>query len=137
MVRLSSYESEPQLYAALCGVLHTVVLVFAILAKPPVPYAAPVGDGIPLWGGAGVVMVAARSFHWNYEPLVVKLLMIADLPALTAGDVLLARPAATVSEYTRSYLEAGAWVVLGFVQWCAIGFFWALWRQQSSTRAAP
>ena len=70
-------------------------------------------------------MVAARPFHWTYENLIVKLMMIGDTPALLAGGLLVDRPAVSLSEEAHSYLLAAVWLAFGFVQWWLIGFLWA------------
>jgi hypothetical protein len=77
---------------------------------------------MPLWGGAGVEMIAARSFHLNDETLVTKLLMIVDVPAMLAGALLLSRAAvAALSAEAQSYAAAIVWLGLGSVQWWIVG----------------
>jgi hypothetical protein len=71
-------------------------------------------------------LLAGRPFHFHYEPLSVKVLFVADLPALIAAvpvamvvNVLLIP--LRVSRYVGSYFGAVIWLLASSCQWLLIG----------------
>lgn len=123
---LSPAFQRPRMLIAIgLGALHAIALTMAILAKEPLPSWEPcpsIGFCIEPGSAAGEILVANRVFHFHYEDLITKLLMVADMPALCAGGILLL-PFTILfpqSSVAISYLEAASWVVLGSLQWVLI-----------------
>jgi hypothetical protein len=104
--------------------LHAVWFFAALHAMGPASRAA-----AQFWDtveGADWTIFAGRTFHFTYEPMVVKLLWAADLPALllTILPDLLAAPLirlAHLGTFESSYVAAGEFLIAGSLQWLAIG----------------
>jgi len=115
--------------------LHTVWF-FAVLHAmgPPSRRAAAFWDSLE---GADFTIFAGRFFHFQYQPLVVKALFTADLPALLVGGLasLVLSPLARLvhlGTYEGSYIGAAAFLFTATLQWLAIGRWiqirWQHWR---------
>ncbi|MDA1312523.1 MAG: hypothetical protein O2968_04220 [Acidobacteria bacterium] len=127
---------------------HAITLAFVIAAKEPLP--PPRSDDeaclpevvcFDTWNFAGQIVVAHRPFHFHYETLLTKTLMLGDLPSLLVVDITLGVAAAIfeltwrVSEppldavivrQASSYLLAFCWFVFGSLQWWIVGMYvWA------------
>jgi hypothetical protein len=73
---------------------------------------------------ADFTIFAGRWFHFHYEPLIVKVLWAADLPALLLAvlPALLVSPVVSLvhlGTFERSYVAAGEFLVAGSLQWLA------------------
>ncbi|MGH9660788.1 MAG: hypothetical protein ACRD96_19730, partial [Bryobacteraceae bacterium] len=72
----------------------------------------------------GVSVYAGRPFHFYYEPMLVKFLMTADLPATllasisTTGLILLG-----ISAEAASWVAALCWLCLGSLEWWVLGAY--------------
>lgn len=84
-------------------------------------------------------LLAGRPFHFRYEPLSVKVLIVADLPALLAAvpialvvDMLLI--SLRVSGYVGSYFGAVIWLLASSCQWLLIG---GLLQARRNTQPVP
>jgi hypothetical protein len=124
---------------ALVGV-HAVWFFAAIAAMGPLSRAA-----AQFWDslqGADWTIFAGRTFHFYYEPKILKSLFFADLPALLAaglGDLLtlpLAR-LAHLGTYEASYVAAGELLLAGTFQWLIIGRLIEARRHRSRIAKAP
>lgn len=119
------FERPRMLMAISLGALHAITLTMAILAKEPLPSWEPcpsLGLCIEPGSAAGETLVANRVFHFHYEDLLTKSLMVADMPALCAGDILLLPFTILfpLDSVVISYLQAASWVVFGSLQWVLI-----------------
>ena len=106
---------------------HAAVLIVSLIIKEPIstPPCA-LGEECFRWNGAGVSIIAERAFHWHYEEPVVKVLMLADTPALLVGGIVFAVPnigLALLSLQAQSYLAAFVWIVFGSAQWWLVGAY--------------
>jgi hypothetical protein len=116
---------------------HAVWFFVAVMAMgPPSRSAAQFWDSFV---GADWVIFAGRPFHFYYEPLIVKSLLVADLPAnvVAAMADLCVSPLWRVfhlGTYEASYVAAGKWLLVGSLQWLAIGRLLELswWRRKFS-----
>jgi hypothetical protein len=67
-------------------------------------------------------VIAGRSFHFADEPLLLKLLLLVDLPALLlSGVVAFAAKTAGVGLYANSWVTGVSWPALGTLQWFWVG----------------
>jgi hypothetical protein len=104
--------------------LHAVWFFAALHAMgPPSRAAAQFWDSFQ-W--ADWTIFAGRPFHFHNEPLIVKALWAADLPALLMAILpsLLIAPLirlAHLGTFETSYLAAGGFLFAGSLQWLAIG----------------
>jgi hypothetical protein len=79
-------------------------------------------------GSSSATLLADRPFHFEYEALTVKLLMLADSrPAALAIGLLNYCCSSLMrfwlSDYARSYIDTWLLLFAGTVQWIAIGHF--------------
>lgn len=110
--------------AWLAACLHAVWFVLAVAGmSPPSPELAAFFDQ---GGGSSATLFAGRPFHFHYESIGLKVLMILDIPAVFSliplGIVLsplswIHRPNA----YEASYLEALLALFAATVQWLIVG----------------
>ena len=103
--------------------LHAVWFFAAIAAMgPPSRTAAQFWDSLQ---GADWTIFAGRAFHFHYEPLIVKALWAADLPALIMAllPALLISPLLhlALGTFEASYVAAGGFLIAGSLQGLAIG----------------
>ena len=104
--------------------LHAVWFFAALNAM-----GAPSRAGAQSWDslqGADWTIFAGRTFHFHYEPLIVKALWAADLPALIMSvlPALLISPLfqlVDLGTFETSYVAAGGFLIAGSLQWLAIG----------------
>jgi hypothetical protein len=107
----------------LAGV-HATWFFAAIHAMgPPSRAAAAFRDSFE---GADFTIFAGRWFHFHYEPLVVKSLFAADLPAMLFNGLaaFIASPLVRLAHLgtsEHSYIDAGEFLITGTLQWLAIG----------------
>ena len=118
--------------------LHAVWFFAAVHAMgPPSRATAQFWDSLQ---GADWTIFAGRTFHFHYEPLIVKLLFAADLPAqlLAILPALLIAPLmrlAHLGTFEASYVAAGGFLIAGSLQWLAIGRRLEVrWQQRKSSR---
>ena len=108
----------------LAACVHASLLVVAIAAmSPPSPG---LGEYFDSGGGSSATLFAGRPFHFVYESLILKLLVLADIPAtLVRAAVLipvgLVLKAAGVGSYVASYVDAAGALLFGSVQWFLVG----------------
>lgn len=113
------------------AVLHALLLLGVLLAKEPLPAPRSDDDICPpdavcfdSWDFAGQSVVARRPFHFHYEPLIVKCLMLVDLPGLLVADLVLGVMTLLVkSRETQSYISAFGWFIFASLQWWAVGTY--------------
>jgi hypothetical protein len=78
-------------------------------------------------GSSSATLFAGRPFHFEYESVIVKLLMLADIPAALVVGLLEYCSASLLrswaSDYARSYIDAGLLLFAGTMQWTVIGCF--------------
>jgi hypothetical protein len=117
--------------------LHAVWFFVAVHAMgPPSRAAAQFWDSFQ---GADWTIFAGRTFHFHYEPLIVKLLWAADLPALLMAilPALLMAPLirlAHLGTFETSYVAAD-FLIAGSLQWLAIGRRLEVrWRQRKVSK---
>jgi hypothetical protein len=112
--------------------LHAAMVVASIAEKNPLPARrsgpqASTAEGIYFdpWTVAGVVVVANRPFHYEYEPTVVKALLIVDTPSLLITSLLADTITKTLAPSRKaiSYLNAAGWLCFGSLEWWGIGAF--------------
>lgn len=116
--------------------LHAICFFTALHAMgQPSRSAAAFWDSL---SDADFTIFAGRSFHFHYEPLVVKAMFTADLPALLVGGLgsLVLSPLTRLfypGTYERSYVDAAAVIFVATLQWLVIGqwiqFHWHCWRK--------
>ena len=113
------------LLSATLACAHAAVLIVSLINKDPIPTPpCAFGEECFPWNGAPVSIIAERAFHWHYETPAVKVLMLADAPALLAGGIVFAVPnigLALLSLQAQSYLAAFVWIVFGSAQWWLVG----------------
>src|SRR5882672_4350221 len=76
--------------------------------------------------GSTTALFAGRPFHFHYESLGLKLLIIGDMPAMLASLPIgfLLWPVSVLlhlDRYAQSYISAGILLLLGTCQWTLIG----------------
>ena len=76
-------------------------------------------------GWSSATLLAGRPFHFHYESVFLKALLLADLPSLLAVAFGLAPVRAfflpALGHFDASYVAAGEWLWAGSLQWLVIG----------------
>lgn len=127
----------------LLAIVHAVVLVAAIIAKEPLPtprradaVCPPQTACFDVWNAAGQTVIARRPFHFHYETVIVKLLMVADIPAMLLAGVALWPVSMFVdSPEAESDVAALGWIVVGSLQWWVVGTYFYTKRRQGEIPA--
>jgi hypothetical protein len=114
------------------AVFHACALMLLLAAKEPLPArrsrlepCPPEAVCFDLWDAAGQSVVAGRPVHFHYETLLMKLLIIADMPAIVAAGVA-SLPLFWIlrhDELRQSWLVAAGWVGFGSLQWWMLGTY--------------
>src|SRR5262245_41705196 len=105
--------------------LHAVWFVAQIANMgPPDPKLAAEMEAGVQW--AGTTLLAGRLFHFTYEAIGMKVLMLVDLPSMIAmiPVELAVSPFARwleMSLFVRSYCDAGILLMGATVQWLLVG----------------
>jgi hypothetical protein len=133
------------------AVLHATILLVVIASRKPLPPPDPSPTPCPPDAVcldlskpfAGETLVARRAFHYGHEPLLVKLLMLSDMPAMLVGAIVVLPVSLLlllvgVSVQSSSYVTAVLWLFSGSIQWWAIGTRGYLtWRLPANTPLQP
>lgn len=110
--------------AWLLATLHAAWFILAIAnMSPPSPG---LGEFLDSGGWSSATLLAGRPFHYEYEALALKLLILADLPSMLAilpVSLLLAPVSKVVGSgfYSNSYLSAGLMLMGATCQWLLAG----------------
>ena len=118
------HDSVRSRFAWLLVCLHTAWFLLAIAnMSPPAPSFAKFLDG-GRWSSATVF--AGRPFHFTYESIFLKALLIVDMPSMLAAvpfGLLLApaEKALQVGSFVGSYVDAVVLLSVGTCQWLLVG----------------
>ena len=107
-------------------VAHAVLFAVVVLTAPKVPVAdlecEPPIEGLCLGVNNHTVLLAGRDVGPAFFPR--KLFFLVNLPVVIgvgAIDYAAERPVTASEDVRRSWVYAGVWLLLGTVQWWAIG----------------
>jgi len=107
--------------------LHAAWFLLAIAnMSPPAPGLAKFFDR---GGGSSATVFAGRPFHFTYESMFLKALLLVDMPSMLASvpfDFLLLAPvekALHVKTFAGSYVDAIVLLIIASCQWLVIGSF--------------
>jgi hypothetical protein len=108
----------------LLAATHAIWLSLGIRSMGPPSRAA--SDLLDSLQGADWTLFAGRPFHFTYQSLVLKSVLLADLPAMLVASLadLLSWPLlfiTHVGRYEGSYLAAGLLFVVATGQWLIVG----------------
>src|SRR5262245_39515026 len=98
------------------------LLAVANMSPPSRDLASILDSGV--WSSAA--LLAGRPFHFTYESMFLKALLLLDLPALLIAGVVLAPIRVlfpSLGHYVDSYFAAGEWLLAGSLQWLVLGAF--------------
>ncbi len=104
--------------------LHTAWFFLAIANMSPP--SAGLTKYLDQGGWSSATLFAGRPFHFTYESIVLKSLVLVDLPAMLA-ELPIGLPLSPLvstlhlGSYSRSYLEAGLLLLLATCQWLVVG----------------
>lgn len=120
--------------AWLLACLHGTWFVTAVanMSPPNRGFASLLENG----GWSSAALFAGRPFHFHYESLALKLLLLCDMPALLASSVLsfvFAVPFTWfhhLGMYSASYLSAASLLLVGTAQWLLIGHAVHSWLER-------
>jgi hypothetical protein len=115
--------------------LHAGYLLGVLASKPYEPYPGPQPPGqmsFSAWHVFGT-MIAGRYFH--HEPLLTDIVMIADLPALIPGWLVVFALESFIHPVASSYAAAAVWILGGSLQWYLIGLALARRVRRSASAA--
>lgn len=123
----------------LFGAIHVSWFFLCLHAKGPPEKPTPFLDEPIVYSSAN--LIAGRSFHFTYENIPTKLLLLGDMPAmlLATPAILLISPllrAANQSEFEASYHLAAVILISGTLQWMLLGA-WLAQRLPSAARRSP
>lgn len=122
-------------------VIHFCLLVYDFSQQDKIPADAERGGLIP---SAGEVIIAERFIHWHYEPLLLKVIVLLDLPSLiVTGYISTPFVALAARLFPQPSLHFESWIVAVIllfgtsVQWLLIGYWMevitkTLWRTRNS-----
>lgn len=124
--------AKPLLYLRKCFSNHTAWLIacahatWFLLAvanmSPPNPALA---DFLDKGGWSSATLFAGRPFHFHYESIVLKLLLLCDMPSMLVSGIALT-PLVRLFHlrfYYVSFFDAGLFLVVATMQWLFIGNF--------------
>lgn len=102
--------------------------------SPPDPG---LGRFFDLGGGSSATLFAGRPFHFAYESFALRLLFLADLPALIASSLAQAvvdpiLRAFGAGSYFGSYVAAILLLTVASVQWMLLGRLVESWLERSA-----
>jgi hypothetical protein len=104
--------------------LHAAWFILSIAAVPPL--SSEQIKFMETWGLTYLIF-AGRALHLSYEPIFLKALFLADVPALLLAEIPLAlilipiEIAFHISTYAKSYVAAACMLLVGSCQWLLIG----------------
>ena len=132
VVRLTNSvrESGKSRIACLLACLHISWFVLAIAnMSPPSPA---LGGFLDQGGGSSATLLAGRPFHFHYESLELKLLVLADLPSSLAMipvslPIAILLKALGFGFYSDSYVTAILVLVGATCQWLLVGRNFDIW----------
>jgi hypothetical protein len=119
--------------------IHAAWFLLAIAnMSPPSPGLA---NYIEHGGGSSASILAGRPFHYEYESLFSKLLLLSDLPSALASIpvALFLLPLFKLFQvglYEGSYIGAGILLAMGSLQWLIAGKFANGWLRSRSWGAS-
>ena len=105
--------------------LHASWFLIAIAnMSPPAPW---LGEFLDRGGWSSATLFAGRPFHFHYESMVMKLLVLVDFPSMLAAlpiGLLIAplMSAVHAGSFIGSYVGALIELVTASCQWLAVGF---------------
>ena len=101
-------------------VAHLIIIIFEFRQKASFPYMPCEGDRFQ---GAGVLFVAGRFFHWNYESVLLQIVTLLDFPAIAFSSLFSDLfSSLNLCAYPKSWVEAIAVLIFASLQWLLIGF---------------
>jgi hypothetical protein len=110
-------------------VLHASIYVLCIanMSPPDREFADSLDRLYASGGGSSATVFAGRPFHFNYESIPLKLVMLVDVPAaIGAGASGYAVQSALWFEprlYVQSWLDACGLLVVASMQWLLMGYW--------------
>lgn len=105
--------------------LHASWFLIAIAnMSPPAPW---LGEFLDRGGWSSAMLFAGRPFHFHYESIVMKLLVLVDFPSMLAAlpiELLMSPLMSAVhpGSFIGSYVGALIELVTASCQWLAVGF---------------
>jgi len=118
------HDSVRSRFAWLLVCLHTAWFLLAIAnMSPPAPSFAKFLDS---GGWSSATVFAGRPFHFTYESISLKALLIVDMPSMLAGipfGLFLApvEKALQVGSFVGSYVDAVVLLLVATCQWLVVG----------------
>lgn len=123
MERLKQFFSSSLGWTATA--VHFVAVVFCFWGRTSFE-----GDCGPFSTAAGTVYIAGTGLHWYYEPLLMKMLLIVDLPSLALAEILGSLIGISSWCFTpATWTLAAISLILASSQWYLLGKFVESLRQ--------